>query len=335
MTVKSVYLPHLGRHAKLGRRRPIARCPRLTLRRYLTGALPRPPAHVDYSPAAETALENVYLNDELGDCVIAGGYHIVGTLTGNAGKLFTATKEQIVADYSAIGGYDPSAKPVLEPDGTSRNPTDNGCNEQDALNYWSETGFKDGTRLLGWVTIDATSLIEVQTAVWLFENVLFGMELPDYWIHQGMPQGSGFVWDVAGDPVPENGHAVCGVGYDQHGVTIDTWGLRGCLTYAAAAKYAVRAAGGELYTALSPDQIARGQQRAPNGIAWSNLIADFDAMGGRVPEKLIARRQPFATLDRLGAAPAPSPTSNGAPKETGAGMSQAHAVAGNLLEAAL
>ena len=44
------------------------------------------------------------------------------------------------------------------------------------------------------------------------------------------------------------------------------------------AAYGVNAAGGELYAVLSPDQLARGQQRAPNGIAWSNLIADFDAL---------------------------------------------------------
>lgn len=335
MTVKSVYLPHLGRHAKLGRRRPIARGPRLSLRRYLTGALPRPPARIDYSPAAESALENVYLNDELGDCVIAGGYHIVGTLTGNAGRLFTATKEQIIADYSAIGGYDPSAKLVPEPDGTLRNPTDNGCNEQDALNYWTETGFKDGTRMLGWVAIDARSSVEVQTAVWLFENVLFGMELPDYWIHQGMPQGSGFVWDVAGAAVQDNGHAVCGVGYDEHGVAIDTWGLRGCLTYAAAAKYAVNAAGGELYAVLSPDQLARGQQRAPNGIAWSNLIADFDALGGNVPDNMKPRRQPSFDRDRVELSRAPLKRDGDLAQPAAAAGETNGATDRNLLAAAL
>lgn len=301
MSIKTVYLPHLGRHARLGRRRPVAACPRLKLRRYLTGALPHPPAKADYSAAAASALDNVYLNDELGDCVIAAGYHIVGTLTGNAGKLFTATNDQIIADYSAIGGYNPNAQPVPGPDGP-QNPTDNGCNEQDALNYWTQTGFKDGSKLLGWVTIDAASKVEVQTAIYLFENVFFGMELPDYWIGQGMPQSSGFVWDVAGKPDPNNGHAVCGVGYDEHGVTIDTWGLRGRLTYAAAAKYAVHAAGGELYAVLSPDQLARGQQRAPSGIAWNDLISDFDSMGGSVPAELAAKHRAAVAGDLLGIA---------------------------------
>lgn len=315
MSVKTVYLPHLGRHARLGRRRPIARCPRLKLRRYLTGALPHPPAKVDYSAAATSVLDNVYLNDELGDCVIAAGYHIIGTLTGNAGKLFTATNQQIIADYAAIGGYDPNAQPVPGADGP-HNPTDNGCNEQDALNYWTQTGFKDNSKLLGWITIDASSKVEVQTAIYLFENVFYGMELPDYWVGQGMPQDSGFVWDVAGSPDANNGHAVCGVGYDERGVIIDTWGLRGWLTYAATAKYAVNAVGGELYALLSPDQIARGHKRAPCGIAWNDLIADFNALGGSVPAELAAKHRALAAADLLGVAVGAPPKGDMATKES-------------------
>jgi hypothetical protein len=72
------------------------------------------------------------------------------------------------------------------------------------------------------------------------------------------------------------------VGYGALGVTIDTWGLIGTITYPATAKYAVPAANGELYVMLSPDQLEAGYQKAPNGIAWSQLIADFDAMGGNV-----------------------------------------------------
>jgi hypothetical protein len=260
-----------GRQIKLGRRRPIARCPRLALRNYLRQSLPTPPAAVDFTKAASSALANVYENDELGDCVIAGGYHVVGTLTGNAGDLFTASNAQITADYSAIGGYVPG-----DPS------TDNGCDEQTALNYWTQTGFQDGTKLLGWMAVDATNISEIQTALWLFENIYYGMELPDAWLGAHMPQTSGFVWDVAGRPDPSNGHCVCGVGYNAQGVTIDTWGLLGTLTYAATAKYAVASAHGELYVMLSPDQLARGREIAPSGVAWSDLIADFEAMGGSV-----------------------------------------------------
>ena len=288
MPVKTVYLAPKGRHVKLGRRRPIARGPRLSLRNYLTDALPPPPATIDYSGPATSVLSNVYLNDDLGDCVIAGGYHVVGTLTGNAGDLFGASNDQIIADYSAIGGYDPTATPVVGPDGQPHNPTDNGCDEQTALNYWTQTGFRDGSKLLGWLAVDAANVTEVKTAIWLFENIYYGMELPDAWVNQDMPSASGFVWDVAGKPDPNNGHCVCGVGYAAKGVTIDTWGLLGTLTYAATAKYAVNAANGELYVMFSPDQLAKAHATAPNGIAWSDLVADFDAMGGNVSASLRA-----------------------------------------------
>ena len=83
----------------------------------------------------------------LGDCVIAGGYHVEAVWTGNAGQLFTATDAQIVADYGAIGGYVPG-----DPS------TDNGCDEQTAFNYWTKTGFANGTTLAGWLAVDAARL---------------------------------------------------------------------------------------------------------------------------------------------------------------------------------
>jgi hypothetical protein len=266
MTIKSVLAPHLGRHVKFGRRRPVARGPRLHMANYLRLSLPTPPPLADYSEFGQPALSNIYGNDVLGDCVIAGGYHIVATASGNAGALFTATEDQIVSDYSAIGGYvlgDPS--------------TDQGCDEETALNYWSETGFADGSKLAGWAAVDGTSVQQLQACAWLFENLMFGIELPDAWV-QSMPTGSGFTWDCAGDPDPNNGHCVVGTGYTVDGVTIDTWGLLGTLTYQAIADYAVASNGGEVYVLLTPDQIAKGQAKAPNGFAWADLVSDMQQL---------------------------------------------------------
>lgn len=270
LPLKTIHAPHLGRSVKMGRRRPIARCPRLCLANYLRMSLPTPPAACDYRAKAMSVLTNIYGNDQLGDCVIAAGYHVVGVETGNAGKIFTASDPQIVADYSAIGGYVPG-----DPN------TDQGCDEQTALNYWTQKGFADGSKLLGWLAVDATNRQEVMAAMWLFENLFFGMELPDAWIDP-FPSSSGFVWD-AGTPNPDNGHAIMGVGHDQKGVQIDTWGMIGTLTYAAIAQLCTPSSNGELYVLLSPDQIAKGQAKAPNGVAWRDLVTDFDSMGGHVP----------------------------------------------------
>ena len=50
------------------------------------------PEEVDYSEKADAVLRDIFLNDEHGDCVIAGGYHVVGVETGNAGISFTRQK---------------------------------------------------------------------------------------------------------------------------------------------------------------------------------------------------------------------------------------------------
>jgi hypothetical protein len=105
-----------------------------------------------------------------------------------------------------------------------------------------------------------------------------------------MPTKAGFTWDAAGPPNPANGHCVVGVGYSNKGVKICTWGMLGTLTDRAVEKYATTAGSGELYTVISQDAINKATQKAPAGFDWSQLIADFDSMGGNL--------QPPATLRR-------------------------------------
>lgn len=271
MTLKRAFAPHLNRNVVFGRKRPVPGGYCLKLGNYLRASLPTPPASVDYTPKAISSLTNIYDNDTLGDCVIAGGYHVVGVETGNAGNQFIASNSQIIADYSAIGGYVPGDS-----------STDQGCDEKTALGYWTSHGFADGTKLLGWLAVDPTNKTELMQALWLFENLYFGMELPDAWVNP-FPSGNRFTWDVAGKPDPQNGHCVMGAGYTTSGVTIDTWGLIGTLTWEAIAEYASSAKGGEVYIMLTPDQLAKGQTTAPNGVSWSDIIADFDSLGGSVP----------------------------------------------------
>lgn len=255
---------------KFGRKRPIAVGPHFRLRQYLRG-VPDSPSSCDYSFPAASVLSDVFLNDTLGCCVVSGFYHIVGAETGNAmGSAFHATSDQIIADYSAIGGYVPGDS-----------STDQGCDEVTALNYWAQHGGANGTKTLGWLSVDATNRAEVQAACYLFENLYFGLELPDTYTNP-FPSGSGFTWDV-GTPDPNQGHCIVGVGYDTAGVKIDTWGLLGTMTWAAIAKLCVQSAGGALYVILTPDQVAKAQSKAPNGLAWLDLVADFNAMGGHVP----------------------------------------------------
>ena len=258
---------------KLGRRRPIARGLRLSLRNYLMRALPPPPTTIDYSGPAQASIAQVYGNDNLGDCVIAGIAHLVGVFTGGAnnGQSYVYSSNDIIKLYGAIGGYVPD-----DPN------TDNGCDEVTALNYWQENGAPVGShQISGWLAVSPNDQIEYRTALWLFENLYFGIELPDEWINP-FPAQSGFVWDAASPSNPNNGHCVVGVGYTTGGVKISTWGMTGLITDAAIAQYASAGSGGQLYTVISQDAINKATQKAPAGFDWSQLVADFDSMGGNV-----------------------------------------------------
>jgi hypothetical protein len=288
--LKIINDPTRNRTLKMGRTRPVPGAIKLSLKDYLNKmVLPAPPSTIDYSAKAMTALSDIFCNDRLGCCVISGGYHIVGVTTGNAGTEFTASDTQIVDDYSAITGYNPA-----DPS------SDQGTNEADALAFWHKTGFRDGTKLLGYVSVDSNSPTEVMTALWLFENLMFGLALPDAWISP-FPSESGFVWDVAGAPDESNGHCIIATGFDAKGVQIDSWGMLGTVTWAAVKKYCAAKAGGQLFALLTPDQLAKGQAKAPNGVAWDQLIKDFDSLGGKVPEAPAPEPTPAP-------APAPAPT---------------------------
>jgi hypothetical protein len=283
--LKTITHPVTGKTFKMGCRRPVAPCPRLSLKNYLlrTG-LPTPPSTIDYSPAAKAELANIYENDALGDCVIAGMGHIEGVLTGNAGNPLMLTTAQITALYSSIGGY-VSGDPA----------TDNGCDPETALNWWQQNGLFPGAtvsgefglpvtapgqhKIAGAMVADATDQQELMLMSWLFENLGVAMELPDEWVSP-MPSGSGFIWKNAGPPVPENGHFVAGCGYDTGGLIIDTWGMLGTLTFAAVARYATPSNGGQVYAVISTDAIAKGKLKAPNGFDWTQLEADFQALKG-------------------------------------------------------
>jgi len=156
--------------------------------------------------------------------------------------------------------------------------TDNGCIEVDVLNYWERVGLPSGHKIAGYLAVNPKDPLEVRSAIYLFENLIYGFELPDAWISP-MPSGDGFTWDSAGAPNPQNGHCVVACGYNEKGPKIDTWGMLGTITDRATAFYASNENGGELYTVLSIDLVKRANLRAPSGFNWSQLVADFDTIG--------------------------------------------------------
>ncbi len=272
--IKLVHSTHLGNDVRLGGRRRPKHLARSVKLEHILGATPvTPPSSTNNRAKADAALKQMYLNDQLGDCVIAGRYHRLGLLTGAAtGKAFIATRAQILADYERIGGYSPS-----DPN------SDQGCDMTVAANDGVTHGYADGSKDVGWISIDPTNKSHVMLAIYLFEVGDVGVELPDEWVNP-FPSGDGFTWDVAGDPDPSNGHCYEIVDYDANlGVYIETWGMGGWETWAALAKYTCDAAGGELQIHLNQDQLDKAMAKAPNGLDWATLIAAFNAQGGHVP----------------------------------------------------
>jgi hypothetical protein len=261
---------NLGRSFKMGRKRAISRGPHLSIKNYFVPrVMPAPPETCDYTKAAETVLGQILGNDKLGDCTAAAAFHISGTMLANAGDPQSwSTLEQVVPFYSATGGYI---------DG--KESTDNGANEIDVLNYWQERGLlQDGShKIRAWATVDSGNKREIQTAIWLCENVYFGVEMPDAWINP-VPMQSGFKWDIAGGYNPDNGHAFAGLGYNKDGVIISTWGMLGTLTWAAIDRYAAKADGGELYTVLSDDVIERATAKANDGLRVAQINRDINTL---------------------------------------------------------
>jgi hypothetical protein len=300
--MREVFAPHLNRNIKLGglrhRRQGLVH---LHFSDFVTHAkLPTIPTVFDFTPKALVPLTDIYGNDSMGDCAIAMMFHLAGLFTGNAGQAaYHATLAQIIAAYSRIGGYrqgDPS--------------TDNGCVLTDVLTDWKTHGLPNGQKILGYISVNASNWNDVVAAAYLFENLCFGVGLPDKWIAP-FPSKNGFTWGVAGNADSNNGHAFAGCGGTTSGVgagiKIDTWGLFGNFTPDGIAAYAGTNGGGELWSVVTQDMVDKASGKAGNGLALADLIKAFDSMGGNVP------------------VPAPPPPAPPAPTPGGVTLAQAQA----------
>lgn len=218
-------------------------------------------------------LSQMFLNDQLGDCVIAARARRIGLLTGNAtDSPFVYTEAMLDAEYGRIGGYR-----VGDP------LTDQGCDPTVSADDGVKVGYADSSKDAGWVAVDATNRHEVMSANFITSGACdLSVALPDAWIGELMPKKDGDVWPVAGDSDPENGHNVAVVDHDvTRGVLVVTWGLRVWIPWDALAKYGAQASNGILIAHINRDAIARASRLAPNGFDWATMLTYFhDGLGG-------------------------------------------------------
>ena len=227
----------------------------LRLARYLTPALPPPPASVDNTQGV--AAWGMMLNDQLGDCTIAGCGHAVQIWTLSAGSEVTLPDSTILEYYETFDGYNPS-----DPS------TDQGGIELDVLKDWKNQGLA-GYPLSAYVSVDPQDTSHVASAIELFGGLYIGLLLPLSAQNQSpwdyVPDGS------AGDPTPGSwgGHCVFVVGYDQEGLTCITWGQLQKMSFDFWEQYC-----DEAYALLSPNW------QPPAGFDMPTLQADLQLVTG-------------------------------------------------------
>jgi hypothetical protein len=149
-------------------------------------------------------------------------------------------------------------------------------------------GFADGSKILGWVSLDPLDRNMIKTAIYLFGNVWIGLQLPNSWVSNwpiGPAAGAaydGFVWSGTGEATNLD-HAIDAHGYDAAGLKISNWGSIGSMTWAAF-EYYVGPTGvaGEAYTFITQDHIKRGQALSPTGFDWGALMAHFNSINPAV-----------------------------------------------------
>ena len=244
------------------------------------------PERPDWATGAWQGLGDIDGNDTSGDCCYAAIMHLICCVmaatepplrTGEVSNPTWPSKTEAWDLYSRVNVA--SGNPAFDPNIPS---TDIGGDLPTVMNYLMTNSaiLYDPTWIAdGWLTVDASKPDEIRTAIWLFGGTYKALCLPTAYVNP-FPSKSGFVFDVAGPPVPDNGH--CIVDYMANlsqGSGIDTWGMTGMMTYAANAKYCTLSGAGEMHAILWKNWKETGKNIAPNAIDYDSLEADLKAWG--------------------------------------------------------
>jgi hypothetical protein len=234
---------------KLGRRAIKTDTRTLRVENYFSGSLPPPPESVTWS--SKVCDWGMLLNDQLGDCTIAGALHLDMAWAANAGGIFVPTDNDALQAYESIDGYQPG------------NPsTDNGGILLNVLNAWRKTGIA-GRKIAGYAMANIRNRTEIMQCINIFGGAYAAVMLPisaqtqDVW---SIVPDDGGVW---------GGHCVPILDYDENGLTCITWGQAKRLTWNFFDRYF-----DEFYPVVSQDFIEAGGV-APNGFNLGQLTSDI------------------------------------------------------------
>ncbi len=224
----------------------------LALSNYLhMGAMAYPPVQAWERPIDLGMLGN----DSVGDCTIAGFYHLrmIQRSVAQAGNPLVVSTEQALADYSTITGYNPN-----DPS------TDQGANCIDVLNYYRSKGV-----IPGYVSLDQNNVDQIQAANYIFGGLYIGFQVPQSTVDElnaGIDPTFNF---VANDKPSGEGHCVDPCGHGRAGYAFASWGKY----YRASWDYWM-AWVDEAYAVVAPDWI-KASGVSPSALDLNGLLADM------------------------------------------------------------
>lgn len=204
----------------------------------------------------------IMLNDQIGDCAIAGPGHQIELWTTYAKPNTLAPSDSAILEaYSAVSGYDPR---------TGNN--DNGCVLLDVMKYWRSTGI-GGHQIMAFATIPINNPRLIATGIFMFGGICIGLALPvsaQEQINRGLP------WTYTGSytsqPGSWGGHCVEVVDYDPAVLTCVTWGKLQTMSWEFLTRYC-----DEIYVCLSNDWIFP-TGNSPSGFNLAALQQDLQLL---------------------------------------------------------
>jgi hypothetical protein len=202
-------------------------------------------------------------NDTIGDCVIAAMMHYAQAETANTSNPLTPNTQLTIETYSAITGYDPN-----DPN------TDQGTTWIDALTYWKKHGIPllDSTgkevihQILGWASLDLSSVAQQRYACDLFGGTLMGIQCPQ------SAEDDTTNWTYVPNSPIVGGHGINREGQGGAGWHIGSWGLWIPGTWEFSLKLA-----DEDYVVTTPAWV-NAQGKSPSGLDLNELLAAMAAL---------------------------------------------------------
>jgi hypothetical protein len=213
-----------------------------------------------------------------GDCVPVAAGHLVMAYTGAAGDLFVPTTDDIIKVYSDVTGFDDS-----QWDSQGNNPTDNGTQPIDLLNYWKSAGIA-GHKIGAFVKGYPQNINHIKAGI-----AWFGGAFTAITVYQFMEDqfNAGADWKVPdgaaiSDSKALGGHGVPLIGFLPDPPVRPPYGDFDLITWAKSVLTSYNAFWGisvEVWFPISLDWVQGG--KSPNGFDMEQLLADLQLVQAR------------------------------------------------------